>query len=402
LIDAIVERLSPNDCLNRIANNKPDAIIALTGAVSIKEDIHFFKNLKKIIASAVNETNLLYFLSGLVLLTALSLAVWFGYQYFGGSSPASVLVELKKEEKEKPCEYARVLDGVCVESEDRMNPKLAMVMIDNHMDAHPQVGLSQARVVYEAPVEANFTRFLAIYPVDLEIKKVGPVRSARPYFLDWVSEYGNPMYLHCGGSVEALADMRIYGTNDFDEMSRGWYFWRDNNRFAPHNLFTNSELWNEALADYEKNYVTDKYVGWKFGEIKSCDTDCVNEIMVSFSSVAFESTWKYNSSTMQYERWQSGSLHRDENGVQIVADTVIIQKVNTTVLDGVGRLGMDTIGSGEAMVFVGGNVFEGEWKKDSRKARTKWFDSAGEEIGLQSGKIWVEVANERADVEFGN
>ena len=345
-----------------------------------------------------DEVNIMYFLASLVGLVAFGLLIWFGYNYFINSNLPTALVEIP--EKEEPCDFQRVLDGVCVESAEEVNPKLVVVMFDNHMWARPQIGLAEASIVYEAPVEGNFSRFMGLYPVSEVVAKVGPVRSARPYFLDWLLEYGDAMYFHVGGSPDALDLIKEFDINDFNEFYRGWYFWRDENRDAPHNTYTSSENWNEALERYEENYKLDNYDGWKFGKVEECEVDCANKIEVVFLPDSFDMTWEYNTSTAKYERYQVGRKHKDQDGDWIVADTVIVQKVETEILDGVGRLGMETIGSGEAIIFARGNVIEGEWRKEARKKRTRFFDNAGNEVTFQAGKIWVEVVNGRTTVEW--
>ena len=102
-------------------------------------------------------------------------------------------------------------------------------MIDNFPEAKPAANLSLASLVWEAPVEAGLTRLLAAYPLSAELARIGPVRSARPYFLDWAKEL-NALYLHCGGSDQALADIKNRDVFDLNEFYRGWYFWRDRAR----------------------------------------------------------------------------------------------------------------------------------------------------------------------------
>ena len=69
-------------------------------------------------------------------------------------------------------------------------PPLA-VMIPS--DSEPY-GLSQASVVYEAAVEFDIPRYLAIFE-QVQAEQIGPVRSARPYFVDWACPYG-PLFVH--------------------------------------------------------------------------------------------------------------------------------------------------------------------------------------------------------------
>ncbi|OGH70167.1 MAG: hypothetical protein A3C90_01910 [Candidatus Magasanikbacteria bacterium RIFCSPHIGHO2_02_FULL_51_14] len=358
-----------------------------------------------------DEAQLLYTLAFVVAAVAIGLAGWFAYPYIIGKTQGSWGEDAMNEgaRKEAACPYRRLLDGACVESRSEAKPALVAVMIDNHMDARPQSGLAEARVVYEAPVEGNFTRFLAIYPATDDVEKAGPVRSARPYFLDWVEEYGNLLYLHVGGSPAALQKVKDERINDVNEFYNGSVFWRSSDRYAPFNTYTSSSLWNAEIDKRADDAATSTFAGWAFQEQDECiatlevSTDepgCASEIAVTFLPNSFDVRWQYATSTGRYERFVTDLPHADENGRQITADTVIVQFVTTTVLDGVGRLGMETVGSGRSIVFARGHVIEGEWKKESVAGRTQWFDDGGNQISLQPGKIWIEVVNQRTSVEW--
>jgi hypothetical protein len=99
-------------------------------------------------------------------------------------------------------------------------------MIDNSVFARPPSALSRAGLVYEAEVEGNATRLMAIFSSGKDLNEIGPVRSARPYFIEWAKEFGAP-YVHCGGSPEALAILAKGGIIDINEFYGGAYFWRD-------------------------------------------------------------------------------------------------------------------------------------------------------------------------------
>ena len=86
------------------------------------------------------------------------------------------------------CNFKRVLDGECVENQDSVNAPVIAVMVENSLDAQPLSGVSKASVVYEAPAEGNIPRFLTIFPLDAQVEKLGPVRSSRPYYIDFMSE----------------------------------------------------------------------------------------------------------------------------------------------------------------------------------------------------------------------
>ncbi len=364
-----------------------------------------------------DDVEIIYIIAGIIFVAGIGLILWFGYSYFLNKKFTNMSIlgfgpePIVEDEINEDCEFKRMLDGICVETEEEINPNLIAIMIENHTDARPQSGLVDASIVYEAPVEANYTRFLAIYPADLEVDKAGPVRSARPYYLDWVYEYGDPMYMHVGGSNEALALIKQYDIFDINEMTKGWYFWRSEDRYAPHNTYTSFELWNKVLEKYSDERVEniDELEWWQFTTsspdhfitLSPTNTDkYASEITVSFLPPVYEAIWKFNSSTGKYDRYQMEGVHRDQDGRKIKADTIVVQHVESEVIDNIGRIAIDTIGEGEAEVFYDGLVFAGTWKKEDRKSRTKFYNESGEEIKLKPGKIWIEVVNGRGDVSW--
>src|SRR5882724_2850046 len=132
------------------------------------------------------------------------------------------------------------------------------VMIENHFDARPQSGINAADVTYEAVAEGGITRTLNVfYCQDAGI--VGPVRSARTYFLDYISEYANyPLYAHVGGAntpgpANALGQINDYGWGNFNDLNQfaiGFpVYYRDETRLGheaatEHTMYSvSSKLW---------------------------------------------------------------------------------------------------------------------------------------------------------------
>ncbi len=345
-------------------------------------------------------TRLLYTLAIGLFCIGVGLLGWFGLQLRAEQSGTVTTSSLQLAENtpEKPCALQRLFDGVCVETVEETTPPLVAIMVENHREARPQAGLARAAVVYEAPVEANYTRFLALYPASETIEKVGPVRSARPYFVEWVREWGDPMYMHVGGSPDALEDIEALEVFDVNEFYRGWYFWRSAERFAPHNTYTASKLWQKAWEDYGNKRSKVAASGWNFASRAACEVGCIRKITVSFLPPVYEAVWQYTSSTQQYTRYQMGQPHTDDDGRTIVANTIIVQRVTTQVLDAVGRLGLETVAKGEALVFRDGHMIRGTWYKKSVSGKTRWLDEAGKEIPLKAGPIWVEVVPHNGSV----
>jgi hypothetical protein len=351
-----------------------------------------------------DSANILYLLTGFLAIISCCLIFWFTYQQFVGRvTPGSLIDPNGGKNNEEPedtrCEYMRVLDGVCVEKESDTTGESIAIMVENHFEANPLSGISDAAVVYEAPVEGHIPRLLAIYSAKADVSQVGPVRSARPYYLDWVSEYGDAMYMHVGGSPEALEKIWAFDMFDMNEFSRGWYYWRSNTRRAPHNTYTSSNLWSQALEKYGEEDMQMLQKGWRFGDMEPCVEDCVSRIDIEQSVGGYDLAWEYDTLSEQYERTQFGKVHRDMGGSGYVADTILIQRVEATVVDGVGRLHIETIGEGDGYVFRNGYAIAATWKKDERTSRTRWFDEEEKEIALKPGKIWVQVVSQNGTVE---
>jgi hypothetical protein len=372
-----------------------------------------FKNLKEKIKNLKpGDTEFVYALAGLVFLVGLFLVIFFGWQYFSGRDFGSAIINFGEDTEEgieEKCNYRRILDGICVETQSEINPKLVVVMVENHLDSRPQSGLADASIVFEAPVEANYSRFMAIYSAEAKVNKIGPVRSARPYFLDWLDDFGTPLYMHVGGSNEALALIDEYDVFNINEMKRGWYFWRSEDRYAPHNTYTSSRLWEKALETYGDNYGDSEYQSFFFSTstefINDFDSELsdAHEITVSFLPPVYEAVWKYNTSTQRYERFQMNKPHLDQDGRQIVADTIVAMQVEKEVIDEVGRLRINTKSSGEAKIFYNGKVVEEEvwWlNKNIGLDRLYFIDALGEPINLKPGKIWIEVVPQDGAIKF--
>ncbi len=294
------------------------------------------------------------------------------------------------------CEFRAKLNGVCVTSAADKTPALVAIMIENHPAARPQAGLAEADVVYEAMVEGNYTRFMAIFPYNREVVKVGPVRSSRPNYLDWLAEYDNPLYMHVGGSPDALQLIAQRDVWDANEMTMGSTFWRAGNRLAPHNTYTNTERWQKVIGSEIEN----KFVGWDFAtSTPICATNCVAAIEIPYLRPDFVTGWKFKPDLLQYERWQGDGPHETETG-KIFADTIAIMEVSSKVLDDVGRLEMKTVGSGPAIVIMNGQKFDGHWSKSGVYEPTNFYDQNDHEILFKPGKIWVEVVPKLSNVKL--
>lgn len=293
------------------------------------------------------------------------------------------------------------------------------VMIENHQDARPQSGISFSDVTYEAVAEGGITRTLNVYYCQ-DAGIVGPVRSARTYFLDFISEYGEyPLYAHVGGAntpgpADALGQIGDYGWasyNDLNQFSIGYpTYWRDENRLGrevatEHTMYSNtSKLWavgeKRGLTNVDKdgNAWDTNFVKYSFKE-DSAETErpASQTVHIEYwNDNSYYVDWKYDKKTNSYLRNNGGAAHIDRNTKnQLSARNVIILKmVEKHANDGYednAHLLYGTKGQGKALIFIDGKQIDGAWKKKSRTDRTIITDAAGNEIKFNRGKLWFEI-----------
>lgn len=295
------------------------------------------------------------------------------------------------------------------------------VMIENHENARPQSGINSADVTYEAVAEGGITRTLNVFYCQPPVQ-VGPIRSARTYFLDFISEYGDhPLYTHVGGAntsgpADALSQIDEYGWggyNDLNQFSIGFpTFWRDYNRLGhdtatEHTMYsTTDKLWKFAadsrgLTNVDKKGTpwTDGFVPYSFkDDAPSSERAAKQSIHLEFweGYGAYAVDWTYDPATNLYMRKNGGAPHidRDTNKQLFTKNVVVMYMVESHANDGYednAHLLYKTTGSGKAEFFMNGKEVKGTWSKDSRTDRTTFKDASGNEIKFTRGKIWFEI-----------
>lgn len=283
----------------------------------------------------------------------------------------------------------RLIDGRFLEDGEKVDGFLIATIIDNHPDARPALGLSSARVVYDIPAEGGINRYLAIFSVaDQDELEIGPIRSARPYFLDIAREYGT-LLVHCGGSPEALARISKEKLLSFNEFYNEKYFYRHKQYSAPHNVVLSVDLLKNYLD--ERNYNQSVFSSWQFKDKeKISDLDLFSasfDINVSNGQKQYEVDWHYDLEKNTYFRSLAGKKQVDASGQQITADNLIFQKVVTEILDGDLRLKIDLDSGGEAVMCLDGFCYEVNWRRD--EGRIKYFDQEGGEVIFNAGQTWI-------------
>lgn len=319
-------------------------------------------------------------------------------QFYGPKAPEpDPIPDIVAKEETPPPEptpvvYYSELTGMPVEA--ALNERhITGVMIENSIDARPQSGLTDAGVVFEAIAEGGITRFLALFQ-EAQPDYVGPIRSARPYYVRWAAGF-NAGYAHSGGSGEALALIPALGVRDLDHGRYSKSFDRVSNRFAPHNVYT-------SIARLDALYTQLGYSDAQFEgfarltpeESTQAKADSAaekaNTLTFNISGANYNTSYTYNPTNGLYARVMAGQPHTDErSGLQITPAVVIALEVGYGIhADGVHSV-YNNVGSGVATVFQNGQVLHGTWTKESDTAPLKFTDGSGQPLKLQAGQTWI-------------
>lgn len=298
---------------------------------------------------------------------------------------------------ETPIELAQSpLDGTMVEK-DKANRHPLAIIIENHSDARPHFGIEQASLIYEAIAEGGITRFMAIYgPKDAD--KVGPVRSARTFFIDWLSEYDG-FFAHVGGNLDALEKIKTDGVKDLDQFAVGSRaYWRipEVGKAIEHTMFTSTSKLYDVAKSKGWDIGSSRFDAYQFKEEATlAERPTTQSVSINFSTAEYNVRWVYEPKENVYLREMAGLPHKDAvTGKQLKAKNIVVMEVErwyapTTI--GESGWAMKTIGEGKAKIFQDGKATEGSWKKQSRTSRTLFYNLSDEKIKFNPGVTWFEI-----------
>jgi Protein of unknown function (DUF3048) N-terminal domain/Protein of unknown function (DUF3048) C-terminal domain len=287
------------------------------------------------------------------------------------------------------------LTGLPIEPDRARRPVVAL-MIDDHPDARPQSGLSSADVVWHAPAEGGIPRYLALYQSRMLGSDIGPIRSARVYFVLWAAEW-RALYGHSGGSPQALRLLReqgqgeyVFGANEF--RYGGGAFGRVDDRPAPHDIYTDAQRMRRlslrlGAEEHDQGPV------WTFGADAPLDArPAGGTISVPYPHNTV--SYAYDRETNTYLRAVSGERRQTDAATerQVAPKNVVIMHVRfIDTGDSKSRLEGDVVGSGDVEVYTNGGVVTGTWQKDGDTDPTIFLDEDGSPIVLTAGQTFIQV-----------
>ncbi|MBP9686933.1 MAG: DUF3048 domain-containing protein [Candidatus Doudnabacteria bacterium] len=323
----------------------------------------------------------IYTISGLVMVLAIGLVL---YRIFAVSD--SVKTEQLTVVAPTPDERKSSLSGELVSAEIAARPLVAL-MVENHVDARPQTGLSFAEIVWEAVAEGGITRYVALFQKD--VATVGPVRSARDYFAQVANGYGG-IYAHVGGSPEVLTQLaqgRYSRLVDVNEFYQGDLFDRISSRTAPHNAYA-------RVGDIRARYAVQAVTAPSAYSFTANPTQVgipATRIRVDFSVPSYEVMFEYDRMRDAYARVVAGEKDVDRaTASQLAPRTVIVELVRVTPIagDDKGRVDVAVLGSGIAYIFQNGLVTKGTWMRKAGQP-AEYADAAGTPVMFAPGQLWI-------------
>lgn len=276
------------------------------------------------------------------------------------------------------------------------------VMIDNHNEAWPQAGLQDAYMIYEIIVEGGETRLMALFK-GADIEKIGPVRSARHYFIDYVME-NDAIYTHFGQSPQAESDIKKYNIDNINGIAEdGITFWRVKDKSAPHNAVTSTEkiLESAKKKKYKTTSSEESILDYTAEDVKLEDGEDATTITIPHSNLQTVK-YVYDEEKQVYERYARKKEQKDwTTGETITTKNIIITFCDNYTLsdtENKGRQGLKNIGTFDGYYITNGKAIKIKCTKNARDEKTVYQDLNGNKIKVNDGNTFVNICPTDANV----
>jgi hypothetical protein len=288
------------------------------------------------------------------------------------------------------------LTGLLVSPEAAQRHPIA-VMVDDLSPARPQSGFGAASVVWQAPAEGGIPRYMMIFGENRP-EAVGPVRSARYYYIAWAAEW-DAVYAHAGGSPQALTTLWQNGSGQLvynaDQFAWGPFFQRVTTRSSPHNLYTDGRQLDALVTRLGVKPAAVKPI-WQFAaDAPLGERPVGGRIVVSYPSNTIQ--YDYDRLTNSYPRTVSveGPEIDAATNRRVAPKNVVVMLMAFGPLNDANpekhRLEAQVIGTGVAWIATNGRTIKGTWRKASLTDPTRFFDSSGSLVTLTAGQTFVQV-----------
>lgn len=280
------------------------------------------------------------------------------------------------------------------------------IMINNISVARPyHSGLQDAYLVYEMIVEGGITRYLAFFQEQVT-SQIGPIRSARPYYLDYVME-NDAYFVHWGFSEEAKSDIKKYSIQNINGLYQDQYFWKD--RSLPvateHTAFSSIDKLSHGINElkYRLKRKQDFLFSYSADPISFLDQENVqiaNEVSIPYSKGTI-TNYVYHAEEGKYYQFVNGIPHIDfVTKEQYKVKNIIVYQVKNNTIDQYGRQSLNNIGEFLGYYITNGEAIPIRIQKKSRESQTIYSDMNGKKIELNDGNTWIHIEPENQELKI--
>jgi hypothetical protein len=267
------------------------------------------------------------------------------------------------------------------------------VVVDNIAEARPHFGLGSADVVYEAPAEAGIPRLMPLFlRLGGQADRIGPVRSARHYFVFLANEYRTPL-VHIGASPQGFDALSATGLPDVDEQRGDNGILRDANRQAPHNAFASTDSIREVLRQ-RGGPVRASTGPLSFGAFLPGAQPATTIKIPYPGPEGYSVEYDYDAARRLYGRAMDGQPHNDgATGQQYAAASIVIEYADVEPIpnDSAGRVDVGLVGTGKGTLVAEGTQVPLQWSRASVREATQFRRSDGAPFALPNGQVWIQI-----------
>lgn len=318
------------------------------------------------------------------------------------TEPDSSSPDITQFEHELPAENNdyNPLTGLPIEPDYR-NKRPVAVIFNNLKKAQPQVGVSQADILYEVPAEGGITRMMGVFQSLDGVGDLGSIRSVRPCFLQLALGH-DAFFVHAGGSPEAYDDIKDWSVDHVDGVNGGTQdekiFWRDEQRRQEkgyeHSLMTSGANISSYLM--ERGFRLEHSGNLWETQTFQDDGTPVNGTPAEHVTLKFSDyktgIFHYYADSGCYLAEQYNSPYLDgATGVQVSAVNLLVLYTDIHAISGddAGRLSIQLIGSGDGIFFCGGKAVKIQWSKADRNQPFVYTLEDGSPLVLGRGNRYV-------------
>jgi len=270
-----------------------------------------------------------------------------------------------------------------------------VVKIDDTRQAHPQIGLEDADIIYIEQVEGGLTRLAAIFSSSIPTR-IGPVRSARISDIELLEQYGNVAFAYSGAQKKMRPVIEAANLEDLGaQRQSSTIYTTDPDRIQPYAMVLRADLLMQQVAEKNLPIAISKNMGWEFGDAPDGGSE-IKSAHLSWPASSYDAHW-----SQEEERWlldHSGEPNIAESGKRLGPATLVIQLVSITdsiYKDKVGGVTpfSATVGQGRGYILRDGKAFEAIWSRENAVSGTTWRTPNGEDIAFADGQIWVALTD---------